>query len=771
MAKNTDSELTPEERDRKKLHAFWQEQITESRTDLEGWHKQGQQVVDRYLDKRGRGDKKARRLNIFTSNTNNLLAALFARIPQPEVSRRFKNPNDHAGRVASNILQHILITESQTETAYSTTAKDIIKDRLIPGAGFAWVRYVADKKSEEQSFQITDDANEELSEEQGASPVITDEHVTAEHIHWKDILWKKARTWNEVTWIARRAYMTEDEVKERFPNSKKLDVAPSDDDKKFADSDEPHSASDIEVWEIWDKDSKRVIFWCDNADEVLEVKDDPYGLPHFFPTPKPLFANTTSSKFVPSPDYALVQDQYEELNVLNNRKLELVKACKATGAYDSSFPELKNILEAPDNTLTPVSNFGAFSEAGGMSGAMQFVPIAQYAAAIQQIDTAMAVIKAQISELTGISDIVRGSTGQYETLGAQEMKQSYTSMRFQSMQAEVAEFLSELEGIKAFLIAKFYAPETMVRKAGNLPQADFMYVEAALGLLKDELLSHINVVVSVDSLTAPNDQRVMQQKQQVMASLQGLISAGWPMVEQNPKTAPLFLTMVKSTVAGMPGAKDLEGAIDQELEKLFANPPQDKLDAKAQQEQMAAQKAQQDAQAKAQMEQAKLEHQKQGDIAKMTAQLEMKKLELASKERLEQAKIQNSTLAGKAQLMLSGQNKKAELELKGRELAIKERELRLKEVEFNATHNGVIDTSELELPAGSGMASQRELTEQRFLEAIQQSAAQTQAALAQQQESFNNMLMALANQPKPPVSFHVERDASGRMVNVVETTH
>lgn len=720
----------------------WVNEIGDSRKMVEPWQAQGDKIIDKYLDKRGRGEKKDRRYNLFNSNTNILISALFARIPKPEVARRFQDPNDHAGRVASNILRRALITESDTEGYFTTTAKDIIKDRLLPGAGVAWIRYVPEVKEGVEQFQITDDQNEELSEEQSASPIITDEHTPAEHVNWKDILWSRARTWNEVTWVARRAYLCKDEFEDRFPDAKKIEPNAPVSNVSYKNVGEESHEDEIEVWEIWDKSSKRVFFFCDTATEILEVKDDPYGLPHFFPTPKPLFANISTSNLVPTPDYIIVQDQYEELNTLHSRKANLIQACKVAGVYNAENRAIADVFDQEENRLVPVDQWDAFAEKGGLHGAIQFVPLDTIAGVINQLNGAIEQVKSQIQELTGISDIVRGSTSPYETAAAQGMKAQYASLRLQTQQTEVAEFFGEMFAIKAFLMAKFYSPETLIRKAGRVSDADQMYLDDAIALIKNELLSHINVKITVDQLQSPNQQQLAQETAQVLTSLSGLIGQAFPVIQQMPESKALFLMLAKKSVSTMPGAREIEGAIDQELDRLLGQQAQPLQPKGPSPQEQAAQQAQQAVQAQsqqqAQLEQAKLEHAKQGDIAKMQAQMQMKQMELDASAQINHAKIEGEMVAGKAKLALEQQ--KLELEA---------RKLRLEELKIIGESNGMIDTSELYLPPGQGMQSQRQADQDRMLQFMTHQQEQMQSFMAQQQAAQAQMLQAILKVVSP----------------------
>jgi len=71
-----------------------------------------------------------------------------------------------------------------------------------------------------------------------------------------------------------------------------------------------------EVYELWCKSEKRAVwFTCGHAD-LLDDQQDPLGLPHFFPCPRPVYATLRTDSLVPIPDYVEYQDQAAELSRL-----------------------------------------------------------------------------------------------------------------------------------------------------------------------------------------------------------------------------------------------------------------------------------------------------------------------------------------------------------------------------------------------------------------------------------------------------------------------
>jgi predicted HAD superfamily Cof-like phosphohydrolase len=69
--------------------------------------------------------------------------------------------------------------------------------------------------------------------------------------------------------------------------------------------------------------------------------------------------------------------------------------------------------------------------------------------------------KQTIYEIIGLSDIMRGATKATETLGAQELKSRWGSVRLQRMQKEVQRFVRDILRLKGEVIAEHYEPELL----------------------------------------------------------------------------------------------------------------------------------------------------------------------------------------------------------------------------------------------------------------------------------------------------------------------
>ena len=95
--------------------------------------------------------------------------------------------------------------------------------------------------------------------------------------------------------------------------------------------DAPNAA---EVWEIWCKNTKTVIWWCAAYTEgLLKEVPDPLKLTGFYPCPRPLYGTMTTDSLIPVPDYTLYQDQAKQIDRLTRRISVLSKAVQIGRAH------------------------------------------------------------------------------------------------------------------------------------------------------------------------------------------------------------------------------------------------------------------------------------------------------------------------------------------------------------------------------------------------------------------------------------------------------
>jgi hypothetical protein len=600
--------------------AFWNDQLKLADKDHKVWETRGEKVTKRYRDESRASSqqqhRKTKGFNILWSNVETLKPAIYFKPPVPAVDLRWKDRSDPLARTAATVLERALV--------YSTDApghdvdyaiKQTVEDLLLPGRGVLWVRYCP-SFGEEQPDPA--DATKTFR------PVAAEE-TAVDYVHWKDFRTSPARHWAEVTWIARRAYMTRDELIERFGEEKgrqvTLDYTPSDLDKDDARQATNDGFKKAVVWEIWDK-SKRKVAWfaAGYKQELLDESDPPLKLRGFFPVPRPLTGVTTTDKILPIPEFALYQDQADELDDLTARINKLAKAVKAVGVRDSSAEGVERLLQdGCENVVVPVKNWAVLQKQSGgkgLPGVVSFLPLKEVVEALAALYKAREATKLELYEITGIADIIRGqASGPVKTATEQRIKGQFATLRLQERQKEVQRFIRDLLRVIAEVIAENFSPQTLASMTGvDLPtQAMKQQAQQAAALVQqqqaqaaaqaqatgqppapppplppelqkildapttweellaffksDELRSY-RIDIETDSTIAVDEQADKEAASEFLTSVTAFMERALPMVQQIPQLLPLASEALMFVVRRFRAGRSLEAAFEQAMNEL-----------------------------------------------------------------------------------------------------------------------------------------------------------------------------------------------------------
>jgi len=516
-------------------------------------------------------------VNLYWSNTQVVLSAIYGRMPKPEVDRRFKDYDDDVARVAAEIMQRLLNSDLEREhddTAAAT--RDAVQDRFVSGLGQVWCRYDVD--TEEYDAPITDPMTGQPQMDEQGQPVtqkaerILNEEAETDYVYWEDFRYSPCRRWRDCRWVARRIYMGKKALMKRFKlDEDQVALVPMV-TKDLNGGDDVLKATPFKqaaVWEIWDKDSNQCLWYVEGCDYLLDQQDDILRLEGFFPCPMPIVATTLTKSFLPKPDYAMAQGLYRQLDRINARISKLQDAIKATGAYDKNSASLKNILtRQADNELIPVDNWSSFVEKGGLKGVVDWVPIEPFVNAITQLEMRKAKLQADLYEVLGLSDIMRGTSAASETLGAQQLKVAYGGARLSKMQQEIARFVSSVSRIRAEIVTNHFQPETIKARSVIMQTSDAPLADQAIALLKQQGLAQYKIEVDADQLAAPDWEQQKASRTEFMGACSNFIMAAAPMVQQDPKFGIVMLKLLQWGAAGFKGSRTIEGVLDQAVKQF-----------------------------------------------------------------------------------------------------------------------------------------------------------------------------------------------------------
>ena len=609
-----------------------------------------QERCDKIEDEFGKMDRlagidRSREFQIFWANMSVLKPSVYSRPPVPVVTSRFKDRKP-LNRHASEMLERTLITSFDAEKVHESVmcARD---DLVMNARGVLWMRYDVLKGMEK---------------------------VCWDHVDRTDFCHDAARKWKEVDWCARRSWLTYEQWIDRFEETSgdlytEADFKERDTDKQ----DEYKGEKKAAVWELWSK-SRNVVVWVSpGVSEVLDISEPYLELDDFFPCPKPAYGTVEPRSLKPISDFLYYKDQIEEINSLTSRIHALSEALRLKGFIAGGSEDVGEAIETAmkqldDNAiLIPVPNMAALG-GEGLRNAIVWVPLKEVAETVAALVALRKQVIEDVYQITGISDIMRGETEASETLGAQQLKSQYGTIRIRHMQDEIVRLCRDCTRIAGEIIAENFRPETIMAMsqyedappqaqidqqimqmeqqiaavvqnpeaqqmaAENPEQAQQMAQQAQAQLqelqntvtleqvfefIQDQRMRPFVLDIETDSTIQPDENAQKQRATEFLGALAQALAQLAPMVTQQPKAAPFAAEVLKFAVAPFRAGRELEAAIDQ-----FAD---DMKEAAGQQPDYQAQQIE--------MEQQTRQQQMEMEVRKLDAEIQAKQAELALKER------------------------------------------------------------------------------------------------------------------------------------------
>lgn len=487
----------------RRMAVYWKSQLEQSEEEGKRWFKRGDDIIKRFRDERDRATEEGqRRVNSLWAWYSILKPAIYGRCPNAVAERRFLD-RDPVGRMSSMILERSLRFELETN-GFHDTMKRCVHDYLLPGRGQAWVRYeptfgeVGPSMPAKSTQDMRDSSGvligeeSEDEEEDLLGEELEREAAPVDYIHWRDfrMLPKRARTWTEVQAVAKRIYSSENEciaffgekIGKQIKADATLGVAQrmggTSDTAIFDDINERRRV----IWEIWNKMDRKV-YWVSSGFEFLcKMEDDPLELEGFFPCPEPLSSVMTNETMIPVPFYMEWQDQAIMIDELTQRINMLAKSCKVAGTYDAANRALRRLMdESVENELIPVDNWAMHKEKGGVEGSIAFLPIKQVIETMQTLIEVKEKIAEDLDRVTGVSDVLRGTSDARETMGGQRLKSNAAGTRIDDQRNDVGRFARDVVRLVGEVISKHFSQKTLIESSGILQEEGISDIMQQLG--------------------------------------------------------------------------------------------------------------------------------------------------------------------------------------------------------------------------------------------------------------------------------------------------
>lgn len=702
-------ETSPEaaSRDAEEFTRLWFERIDGrlNADDWKSWLDEADKCEKRYSLEKGATDK---RFNVFYANVETIGAAIYNSEPTPDVRRRFGDA-DPAGKMASDVTERA-ISASCDLYDFDNVLGGAVHNGEVVGIGLARVRFdtkfgPAPQMGHNGGPPLSEDpentATESEAQPEGEGPIAW-QSVWCDAVDWRDLVMSDATAWEGVEFIAYRHRFDREAVSKINPEvGAVIKLAQWEDGRgnrkgRKVNDDRDDKFKRGEVWEVWYKPARQVIWLARDWPEApLAVKPDPLGLREFWPMPRPYMPVQKPHDMTPVPPYRLYAQQAKELNTISVRIAELTAAAVWRGVYDSTFASAFKAMEGlKDGELAPISDAMAWKDKG-FAAAVFLMPVEQLVGVLKQLHADRDAVKQTIYELIGVADIMRGSSAASETLGAQELKTQWGSLRVNRRQKAVQRFGRDLFRLKAEIIGKKFAPHVLsmmtgidlqpapvqlppqvmaAAQSGQVPpelqqmleqakaQAEKVQIAtAALELLRGDMEREYRIDIETDSTVQADVQQSQTNAAQFLQGLGLFTQAVAPAIEagmmQGDEAADILTGVSRSFKLGRQ-AEDAIERMGKRLQEQAKQPKQEKPDPEAVKAQAESQRMQMEAGIRQQEAQADMAGKQQD--AQLKAQLG--EMDMAMKQR--EAEMRERELA-------------MEFEFKQREHALRMREMEL----------------------------------------------------------------------------------------------
>ena len=530
---------------------IWKNRLATAKKKWSEYHELVKEIRKYYINK-----SKNNKQNIFWSSIETLKPFIYFKAPVPYVERKSKQ-NNPVEAAACQILEKALIWDLEQQD-FDGVIKYARNDYLISGLGLTYEKFEPKIEQVVTQMQDVDPITGEMISIDTVAEVMTDAKVTTNYIDPHDIIvdTTNVKVWEDVEWVAQSIKMTKQEVIDQFGEKYA---------EKLLDGTielEKDKESETTVYRIWDKKKKQLLYVSEVLDEFLRVDDDFLKIDGFFPFPKPVFATLDNHGVIPTPDYTEIKCMLDELDGVNKRMKMTMQALKVTGAYDSSFSDLKNMLDA-ENRLIAVSDFDKIREKGGIDGFVGFMPIGQYIDALQALSERRNQLIQAIYEITGVSDIMRGNSDPQETATAVTKKTNFGTLRNQDRQNDFQRYLTDVLKIKAEVICEQFTPELLAQFAGNIQPEVF---NLAVQLLKTDKIRNLTLGIETDTSFMQSEE--LEKTNEAVKTIHEMITAAFQVVSAQPALLPLYKQMIESVVVTLPSARQFNTAIDETFNRI-----------------------------------------------------------------------------------------------------------------------------------------------------------------------------------------------------------
>lgn len=530
----------------------WLTAIKDASDEEKDWYDDATKACEVY---RGGPKSNVDDFNLFHANVETIVPALYNSDPVPDARKRWGGDDPQAKNL-TDILERAITYALDTQD-FRFTMRSAVQDLVITSRGIVRVVYDPGETEGTDTTEL--------------------QQIKFEYVPWRRFRRGPATDWTRTPWIAFEHYLSKEEIAKIADNGINPEELAYEYSTKGRDDEEGAKQPDDKprrralVWEIWDAKTRTVLFIAEcYPQKPLTVRKDPLELVGFYPTPRPMLGPRETDSLVPVTSYSINESLYDGVAKLARRLDALTDQCRPRAGVVGDM-DLTAVAMADDGELVPMMTLEQFLNVSqgnqlNLNSLISWFPLDETIRAIEVLSARLEDRKQELYEVTGISDIIRGATDPRETLGAQEIKNQWGSVRVRESQLEVQRYVRDLFRIAGELYFEQFPAEVLTAMTGIEVTPD---LEA---LMMSETSRSFRIDMETDSTIQGDLTRNQGQMEGFLNATAKFIQTVTPAVQAGVMPPQIVIELYMSFARQFRLGKQAEDALEELAKKVRDNP-------------------------------------------------------------------------------------------------------------------------------------------------------------------------------------------------------
>ncbi len=468
------------------------------------------------------------------------------RHPQAKISKRYDTSSENLCEVlelAANFFLEEGLVQNEFTRAFA--------DALASGLGGTRIKYDSQiSVNEYDQVQVDPITGEETILGVVEREELDWEKLTIERFEWSSFHWEPCKRWTECGWIAFKHTPTIAEFEKSFEMVPDKVEPTTDDNFNYSET--------VDVYEIWDKERNKRVYYSDKHSEIILEEDNPLNTDYFYPMHEPMFYGMMTETYEPRPELHFWREMHTHIQQVQANINALTKGVVDVEFFEEGiFNQVTELKTAKHGDKIPLDISKLAHNNSSFDINKYIVPKdhSSRVAILDKLEEKLDQAIAKVERYTGIADIMQQQSNPHETLGSQEIKQSWGGARLAPKRFMFTEHVRGTIEIMVNTMVKLLQPDTISQAAGRELSAEE----------RQTLETMDDYRIEVDTLATLTNEKEAEQK-----NVMEMVRAGTE-VSVSPVALPLKEKFLQMLAKVMPDGRELESVIPDAVTHMDAN--------------------------------------------------------------------------------------------------------------------------------------------------------------------------------------------------------